>query len=80
MTFRAVDHPRPAIRKTRNNLSMITSLMTTDPDKSRQDEQLAGSHEPSAKDSNGSRENLLLFSGVGLVLLAVAMALSNIFA
>ncbi|WP_434053019.1 MAG: hypothetical protein RDA78_27955 [Roseibium sp.] len=59
---------------------MITSLMTTDPDKSTQDEQLAGSHEPSAPDSNGSRENLLLFSGVGLVLLAVAMALSNIFA
>ena len=59
---------------------MITSLMTTDPDKSRQDEQRAGSHEPAAKDANGSRENLLLFSGVGLVLLAVAMALSNIFA
>ena len=54
--------------------------MTTDPDKSRQDEELAGSHEPSAPDANGSRENILLFSGVGLVLLAVAMALSNIFA
>ncbi|MEL7529120.1 MAG: hypothetical protein AAFN16_25360, partial [Pseudomonadota bacterium] len=60
--------------------SMITSLMTTDPDKSRQDEELEGSHEPSAPGSNGSRENILLFSGVGLVLLAVAMALSNIFA
>lgn len=52
--------------------------MTTDPDQRRQDEPLAGNHKPSAPGSNGTRENILLFSGIGLVLLAVAMALSNI--
>jgi hypothetical protein len=59
---------------------MITSLMTTDPDQSRTDEPLGGEHEPSAPGSSGLRENILLFSGIGLVLLAVAMALSNILA
>ncbi|WP_029063993.1 hypothetical protein [Labrenzia sp. DG1229] len=59
---------------------MITSLMTTDRNKSRQDEPLAGEHEPSTTGSSGLRENILLLSGVGLVLLAVAMALSNILA
>ena len=59
---------------------MITSLMTTDQDQSRQDEPLAGEHEPSSPGSTGLRDNVLLFSGVCLVLLAVAMALSNIVA
>ncbi len=54
--------------------------MTTDRDKSRQDEPPAGEHEPSTAGSSGLRENILLLSGVGLVLLAVAMALSNILA
>ena len=59
---------------------MITSLMTTNPDQTRQDEPRAGEHEPSSPGSSGFRENVLLLSGVGLVLLAVAMALSNIIA
>ncbi|WP_305984436.1 hypothetical protein [Roseibium sp. MMSF_3544] len=59
---------------------MITSLMTTDPDQSRQDKPHVSEHEPSVNGPTGMRDNVLLFSGVGLVLLAVAMALSNILA
>lgn len=54
--------------------------MTTDTDHSRQKAPQPSEQEPSVPGTSGLQENMLLLSGVGLVLLAVAMALSNILA
>ncbi|WP_343894656.1 hypothetical protein [Roseibium denhamense] len=55
--------------------------MPTDQEPDGHDEPLSFEHRPSAPGAGGKlRENLLLFSGLGLVLLAAGMVLSNILA
>jgi hypothetical protein len=52
--------------------------MSREPDPFGEDEQLADENPRRGGGSNGSlRENLLLLAGIGLVLLATGMALSN---
>jgi hypothetical protein len=53
--------------------------MSRDQDPFGEDDALSYEHQPSGPGSNGTlRDNLLLLAGIGLVLLATGMALSNV--
>ncbi|UES36900.1 hypothetical protein [Roseibium aggregatum] len=60
-------------------LQTIVRTMSRDPEAFGEDDPLPMEHEPSDLGTNARlRDNLLLLAGIGLVLLATGMALSNV--